>query len=51
MASLGAYVRSRVRRFSDRSRARRWAELRARIDWDDVKGVLDLGGKLTFWTD
>jgi hypothetical protein len=51
MAGLGAYVRRRVRRFSDRSRARRWADLRARIDWDDVKRVLDLGGKPSFWTD
>jgi len=40
-----------VRRFSDRSRARRWVELRAGIDWDDVKRVLDLGGKPSFWTD
>jgi SAM-dependent methyltransferase len=48
---LGAYVRRRVRRFSDRSRARRWADLRQGVDWDDVKRVLDLGGKPTFWTD
>ncbi|MBV8162030.1 MAG: class I SAM-dependent methyltransferase [Acidimicrobiia bacterium] len=40
-----------MRRFSERSRARRWAELRAGIDWDDVKRVLDLGGKPSFWTD
>ena len=51
MASLGAYVRRRVRRFSDRSRARRWTDLRQRIAWDDVKRVLDLGGKPSFWTD
>lgn len=51
MAGLGAYVRRRVRRFSDRSRRRRWADLRQRIDWDDVKRVLDLGGKPSFWTD
>jgi hypothetical protein len=48
---LGTYVRRRVRRFSDRSRARRWVDLRAHIDWDDVKRVLDLGGKPSFWTD
>jgi hypothetical protein len=51
MAPLGAYVRRRVRRFSDRSRARRWEDLRRHIDWDDVKRVLDLGGKPAFWTD
>jgi hypothetical protein len=51
VASLGAYVRRRVRRFSDRSRARRWADLRQRIAWDDVKRVLDLGGKPSFWAD
>jgi|SRR5947209_1353333 len=51
MAGLGAYVRRRVRRFSDRSRARRWVDLRTNVDWDDVKRVLDLGGKPSFWTD
>jgi hypothetical protein len=51
MGGLRGYVRRRVRRFSDRSRAQRWADLRAGIDWDDVKGVLDLGGKPSFWTD
>ena len=40
-----------MRRFSDRSRARRWADLRERIEWDEVKRVLDLGGKPSFWTD
>ncbi|MCU1449872.1 MAG: methyltransferase type 11 [Acidimicrobiales bacterium] len=51
MAAVGPYVRRRVRRFSERSRSRRWAELRARIEWDEVKRILDLGGKPSFWTD
>jgi hypothetical protein len=51
VAGLGAYVRRRVRRFSERSRARRWADLRDGLDWDEVKLVLDLGGKPSFWTD
>src|SRR5437588_12131977 len=51
MGGLRGYVRRRVKRFSERSRARRWADLRAGIDWDDVKHVLDLGGKPSFWTD
>jgi hypothetical protein len=51
VASLGTYVRRRVRRFSDRSRAQRWADLRQGIEWDDVKRVLDLGGKPSFWRD
>ncbi len=51
MGGLGGHVRRRVRRFSERTRARRWDALRERIDWDDVKRVLDLGGKPSFWSD
>lgn len=51
MSALRAFVRRRIRRFSDRSRARRWEDLRRHIEWDDVKRVLDLGGKPGFWSD
>jgi len=51
MSALRAFVLRRVRRFSDRSRARRWEYLRRHIEWDEVKRVLDLGGKPGFWSD
>jgi hypothetical protein len=51
MSALRAFVLGRVRGFSDRSRARRWEDLRRHIEWDEVKRVLDLGGKPGFWSD
>jgi SAM-dependent methyltransferase len=38
-----------VNALSRRTRARRWAVLRRRIDWESVHTVLDLGGSVQFW--
>jgi hypothetical protein len=48
-STLRAVVLRSIRRRSRKSRNRRWTLIRSRIDWDNIRTVLDLGGTPRFW--
>lgn len=46
---MRTFVLRWIRRLSHRNRDQRWILIRSRIDWPNIRTVLDLGGTPRFW--